>query len=173
MPEIIRGNAIVADRWQVWRPESPEAALPAGPVLVPLGHWLSNADALLARGDAGVWLPGHEDPVVLAAWVQAIPVIAIEFPKFTDGRGYSAAHLLRARLGFRGELRAIGDVLPDQLFYMYRVGFDAFAVRADKDIAQALRTLAPFTQAYQGTWREPLPAFRRAPRAEAVGEGSL
>jgi uncharacterized protein (DUF934 family) len=92
-------------------------------------------------------------------------VVAVDFPKFADGRGYSIAYNLRARLGYTGELRAIGDVLRDQLFYMQRVGFDAFAVRADKNIHDALKGLTDFSETYQSSWDQKNPLFRRAKRS--------
>ena len=166
MSEIILGDAVVADDWQVVRPDADQTAVvPLGRVIVPLAVWLDQQAALAARGDVGVWLAGTDDPAKLAPALPSLPLIAIDFPKFTDGRGYSIAYLLRSRFSYRGELRAIGDVLPDQLFYMKRVGFDAFAVRADKDIRQALRSLRPFTDAYQGSWDNAAPAFRRHERA--------
>jgi uncharacterized protein (DUF934 family) len=169
MPEIIRGGAVVADDWQILRPapETPvaEIDIPPGRVVVPLALWLERYAGLISRGDVGVWLAGADDPTPIAPWLPQLPLVAVDFPKFTDGRGYSVAFLLRSRLGFRGELRAIGDVLPDQLFFMRRVGFDAFAVRPDKDIRQALRSLRPFSDAYQGSWDNAVPAFRRHVRA--------
>ena len=90
-----------------------------------------------------------------------LALIAINFPKFTDGRGYSMASTLRTRLGYKGELRAIGDVLRDQLFYMQRLGFNAFDVRADKDIHAAGQSLGDFSETYQGAVDQPLPLFRR------------
>ena len=113
------------------------------------------------REPVGVWLDGSDDVSVLADAIATIPLIAINFPKFTDGRGYSAASLLRTRYGFKGELRAIGDVLRDQLFYLQRVGFNAFAVRADKDIADALNALKDFSETYQASTIDPIPLFRR------------
>ena len=166
MSEIILRDAVVTDDWQILRPAAGEAVeVPSGRVIVPLAIWLEQQTGLAARGDVGVWLAGTDDPAVLAPWIPLLPLIAIDFPKFTDGRGYSIAYLLRSRFSYRGELRAIGDVLPDQLFYMKRVGFDALAVRADKDIHQALRSLRPFTDAYQGSWDNAVPAYRRHERA--------
>lgn len=169
MPEIISGSAVVADDWQILRPaaETPmaEVAIPAGRVVVPLALWLERHAQLTVRGDVGVWIAGADDPALIAPWLSKLPLVAVDFPKFTDGRGYSMAFLLRSRFGYRGELRAIGDVLPDQLFLMRRVGFDSFAVRADKDIRQALRSLQPFSDAYQGSWDNAVPAFRRHARA--------
>ncbi|HKB82001.1 MAG TPA: DUF934 domain-containing protein [Burkholderiales bacterium] len=166
MPEIILRDTVVADDWQVVRPGADAPlVLPAGRVIVPLAAWLEQQSALAARRDVGVWLSGTDDPAKLAPSLASLSLVAIDFPKFTDGRGYSIAYLLRSRFGYRGELRAIGDVLPDQLFYMKRVGFDAFAVRADKDIRQALQSLRPFTDSYQGSWDNAVPAFRRHERA--------
>ena len=166
MPEIILRDAVVTDDWQILRPSGHEpVTVPAGRVIVPLAVWIDQLAGLAARGDIGVWLAGSDDPAKLASSLPSLSLVAIDFAKFTDGRGYSIAYLLRSRFGYRGELRAIGDVLPDQLFYMKRVGFDAFAVRADKDIRQALRSLRPFTDAYQGSWDNAVPAFRRHERA--------
>jgi uncharacterized protein (DUF934 family) len=166
MPDIILREAIVADDWQILRPAAGEMAIvPAGRVIVPVAVWLEQQTELVARGNVGVWLAGADDPAQLSPSLSLLSLVAVDFPKFTDGRGYSIAYLLRSRFGYRGQLRAIGDVLPDQLFYMKRVGFDAFAVRADKDIGQALRSLKPFTDAYQGSWDNPVPAFRRHQRA--------
>ncbi len=169
MPEVIRDGAVVADDWQILRlaAEAPlaEVEIPAGRVVVPLALWLERHAELIARGDVGVWLSGADDPSPIAPWLPKLPLVAVDFPKFTDGRGYSVAYLLRSRFDYRGELRAIGDVLPDQLFFMRRVGFDAFAVRPDKDVRQALRSLQPFSDAYQGSWDNAVPAFRRHARA--------
>jgi len=93
-------------------------------------------------------------------------LIAINFPKFADGRGYTIAQQLRVRFGYRGELRAIGDVLRDQLFFMQRVGFDAFAVRADKDVESAINSLSDFSVRYQASVDEAQPLFRRETRGE-------
>ena len=166
MPEIILRDAVVADDWQILRPAAGETAtVPAGRVIVPLGLWLDRQTEVAARGDVGVWLAGTDDPAKLASSLPSLSLVAIDFPKFTDGRGYSIAYLLRSRFDYCGELRAIGDVLPDQLFYMKRVGFDAFAVRLDKDVREALHSLQPFTDAYQGSWDNAIPAFRRHERA--------
>jgi uncharacterized protein (DUF934 family) len=85
----------------------------------------------------------------------------VQFPKFGDGRGFSTAALLRNRHGWRGELRAIGDVLRDQLFFMKRVGFDSFALRADRNVEEAVASLSDFSDSYQGSVEPHLPAYRR------------
>jgi uncharacterized protein (DUF934 family) len=90
-----------------------------------------------------------------------LPVIGVNFPKFTDGRSYSSARLLRERYAYRGEIRALGDVQQDQLFFMRRCGIDAYALRADKDIEKALAGLAVFSDTYQAAVDQPQPLFRR------------
>ena len=110
---------------------------------------------------AGVWLDSSEGPEALVGDLDALSIIAVNFPKFADGRSYSTAHLLRERYGYRGEIRAIGDVLHDQLFFMKRCGIDAYAVRADKDIEAALAGLSTFSDAYQAAVDQPQPLFRR------------
>lgn len=88
-------------------------------------------------------------------------MIAVNFPAFTDGRGFSSARLLRERYGYKGEIRAIGDVLRDQLFFMRRCGFDAYAIRADRSPEDALVSLDDFSEVYQTSVEQPLPLFRR------------
>ena len=165
---IIRNRTVADDDWIVFRPaehDTPEGvAVPPGKVIVPLKVWQAQRNALLGRTELGVWLASDERAEDLKSDLARFSVIAVDFPKFADGRGYSIAHHLRARLGYAGELRAIGDVLRDQMFYMQRVGFDAFAARADKDIHGALKSLDDFSLAYQASSDESLPAFRRIQR---------
>jgi uncharacterized protein (DUF934 family) len=131
-------------------------------VLVPLALWLAQArDWSSLAGRFGVLIAGTDDPAPLAADLSRIPLIAVHFPRFGDGRGYSVARLLRGRYAYRGELRAIGDVLRDQLFYLKRVGFDAFELRTDQDAEESLRALADFSETYQAAADQPLPLFRR------------
>jgi len=173
MRDIIKDRRIVADDWQVLKLAEGETAesvaIPEGRVIVPLAVWQARRDALKARGDVAVWLASDERPEALKDDVASLALIAVDFPKFADGRGYSIAYNLRARLGFTGELRAIGDVLRDQLFYMQRVGFNAFATRPDRSIEDALKGLTDFSEAYQASWDQKMPLFRRVDRtAEAA-----
>jgi uncharacterized protein (DUF934 family) len=148
-------------------------AIPAGKVIVPLAVWLTRKDELAARlndGTLGVWIDSFESPETLVASVDNInrfPLISVNFPRFVDGRGYSFATLLRSRYHYTGELRAIGDVLHDQLFYMKRCGFNAYAVRADRNIEDALRGLKDFSEPYQATVDQALPLYRRHARHNA------
>jgi uncharacterized protein (DUF934 family) len=159
---IIRDGAIVRDDWTVV-PAGAENLLPnQSKLIVPLALWRAHRHALIARGEpVGVWIDGADDPLALADDLQLFSVVAIHFPAFKDGRGYSSAFLIRDRLKYRGELRAIGDVLRDQLFYMKRVGFNAFAVREDRSIEDALKGLTDFSDVYQASIDQPVPLFRR------------
>jgi uncharacterized protein (DUF934 family) len=176
MALIIKNRAVAEDSWQVVRAAEDGAlpavgALPAGPVLVPLALWQAEREALVAakpQAELGVWLAPDSEPAELAADFGKIALIGVDFPKFADGRGYSIARLLRERFGWTGELRAIGDVLRDQLLYLSRCGFDAFAVRADKDINDALNAFKEFSERYQGAVDNPVPLFRR--RAETAAQ---
>jgi uncharacterized protein (DUF934 family) len=162
MAQIIRRGAVIQDNWQLLD-RNPAGALPfSGDVIVPLDLWLSEREALAFRlGRTGVWLDADADPAALAQDLARLDVIAVRFASSTDGRGYSLARLLRERYGYRGELRAIGEVLRDQLYYLSRCGFDAFALRADQEPLQALSALGDFSEAYQASVERPDPLFRR------------
>ena len=162
MPLLIKDRAIVEDRWTLLRDVASLADVPINtPVIVPLVLWQEEHDVLAGRNAVGVWLKPSDDPESLAADVPRLPLIAIDFPKFVDGRGYSSARLLREQYHFSGELRAIGDVLRDQLYYLRQCGFDAFAVRADRNIANAMAGFDDFSDNYQSTVAQPVPLFRR------------
>ena len=173
---LIKDKVVVSDDWTVLRLKEDETAdsivVPEGKIIVPLKVWHAQRASLQTRAQLGIWFASDERPEALKEDLQLTPVpfavIAVDFPKFADGRGYSIAYTLRARLGYTGELRAIGDVLRDQLFYMQRVGFNAFAVRADKNIHDALKGLTDFSETYQTSWDEKNPLFRRAKREAAV-----
>jgi uncharacterized protein (DUF934 family) len=161
MPRLIKGGALVDDPFVLVREAVSLAGLPRGvPVLVPLALWRAERAALAARQGIGVWLAPADDPGALAGDVASLPVIAVDFPSFTDGRGYSTARLLRERYGYTGELRAIGDVQRDQLHFLHQSGFDAFALRDDKDPEAALAGLRDFSDGYQRT-QQRTPWFRR------------
>jgi uncharacterized protein (DUF934 family) len=165
---IIKNKTISADNWTVLRLEKNDTpndvVVPNGKIIVPLKVWQAQRDVLQARTELGVWLASDERAEDLKNDLAKFSVIAVDFPKFADGRGYTIAHRLRARLGYAGELRAIGDVLRDQMFYLQRVGFDAFDTRSDKDIGAALTGLNDFSFTYQASSDERLPLFRRVQR---------
>ena len=166
--QIIKNREIIADDWTVLRlvegQTAADAVIPEGKVIVPLSVWQANKEALAARPAIGVWIASDERPEVLKGELDKFAVVAVDFPKFTDGRGFSIAYNLRMRLAYKGELRAIGDVLRDQLFSMQRVGFDAFAPRQDRSIVDALKGLTDFSETYQASVDQKLPLFRRHER---------
>jgi uncharacterized protein (DUF934 family) len=161
---VIKDRKIVDDEWLLL---AADAAVPAtGDVIVSLGHWNEawQSGGFPGRvGKVGLRLKSNESPEQIQALEQA-PLIAIEFPSFTDGRGYTSARLLRERHAYRGELRAVGDVLRDQLFYMARCGIDSFALKAGKDMEGALAALEDFSITYQAAADDPRPLFRRVSR---------
>ena len=166
MTTIIKNRQAVADEFTLVKLAEGETAetlsLPAGPLLVPLAVWNARKAELQARGTPlGIWLDVTEGPEAIAADLGSLAVIGVNFPKFTDGRGYSTARLLRERFGYTGELRAIGDVLHDQLFLMARCGFDAFALKEGKDVAKAVNAFETFKTPYQAAVDQPQPLFRR------------
>ncbi|MDF0750360.1 DUF934 domain-containing protein [Marinobacter sp. 71-i] len=164
MPDVITSDgSIRKDNWVIVpRPADGESLdIPDQPALIPADLWLAGKEHFDDRDDIGVWLDSHEEPEILAGVVNELPVIAVNFPKFSDGRGYSIARLLRERLNYRHELRAVGDVLLDQLQFMKRCGFNTYVLRADKDINKAARCLNFFTQGYQAATDTDEPLFRR------------
>jgi uncharacterized protein (DUF934 family) len=173
MAIIIKNRNVVADPWhrlELNADGSPPAVPSAGDVTLPLKLWRERRDELLARtGRLGVWLDSHEDPAAIAQDLRLFGVVAVNFPKFIDGRGYSIARLLRERYGYKGELRAIGDVFRDQLFFLSSCGFDAYALRAGEDPQEALAAFADFSEAYQSSVERPVPLFRR--RASSAADG--
>lgn len=131
-------------------------------IIVPLTCWLEIRQQLLDRdGKTGVWLQSNETPAALAEDLSRLPLIALNFPVFNDGRAYSSARELRQNMAFTGEIRAIGDVLRDQLFYMARCGFNAFVLREDQNPEAALGAFHDFRDAYQASVDRPVPLFRR------------
>jgi len=135
MATLIKERRIVADSWHLLERGS-KGELPEVPARAtsssrsPFGWRAAKTSRL--PGKLGVWIDANEGPEALAGDVQRFPLIAVNFPKFGDGRGYSIARLLRERYGYKGELRAIGDVLHDHLYFMEQCGFDAFALREDQ-----------------------------------------
>lgn len=135
-------------RPNVKQPEAPSVATWEQGTLLTFADWL-NRDAANADAPVGIVLMPTDDPLALAGRLDGLAVIAVEFAKFSDGRGYSIATLLRSRLGFKGEIRAVGDVLIDQLFAMARCGIDSFALRGDQDVEVAKRAFETFPAVYQ------------------------
>jgi uncharacterized protein (DUF934 family) len=131
-------------------PVADDAALPEGPVLVSLARFQKERESLLARNSPiGVKLQSSENPELLGDDVNRLSLVALEFPKFRDGRAFSWARMLRTRLGFSGEIRAVGEFLYDQLNYQHRVGFDAWEVPDNFTLEMFNRALSEMTNVYQ------------------------
>lgn len=176
--KIIKNGCVVDDARLIIRLAEGIAAtdvsVPAGAVLVPLAVWQAQRESLLPRartGEVGVWIAAGEDVAAIANDLDAISVVGLDFPKFTDGRSYTAATLLRSRYGYTGELRAIGEVLRDQFNYMTRCGFDTLQPHTgrytDVQLEAARASIDDFTQPYQRSVKDPLPLFRRIERGAA------
>lgn len=161
---LIKGTQVVqGDSWQTVADD--QTVPESGDVIVGLSRLISEEAALTSRkGKVGVRLDPEDDLGQVVAWLPKVALVAINFPKFGDGRGYSKARLLRERYGYKGELRAVGEVLGDQLFYMHRCGFDAFELVDGKSVAAALRCLKDFSVTYQAATDDPRPLYRRVHR---------
>ncbi len=159
---LIKHEKLVEDAWVAG---VEVGALPGRrPVIVDLEYWLQNRDDLRRRKvPLGVRLRGDQSPELLADDLSELSLVALEFAKFTDGRAYSHARLLRERYGFEGEVRAVGEVLRDQLQFMLRCGFDAFEVPSDRAAEDWLEVFSEITIAYQPAVdaQPSLPAWRR------------
>ena len=145
--QIIKDNFIVDDTWQMI---ADDETLPIGDICVSLARWQQEKPQLLHRsGRLGICLQPADDVMALADDVKHFALIALDFPDFADGRAFSQAKLLRERLGYNQELRAMGHYMPDQAFYLSRVGVNAFAPEKFTDIPVMLAKLHAFSVSYQ------------------------
>ena len=159
--------ALRQNEWQVWSGSQDEGGLPdlehgAHKVLVPFTWWLEHHHevdviAKAKNGQIGVWFAADDDILkhadVIEAGKTVWPLVAAHFPIFRDGRSFSTAALLRGRFAWQGEIRAIGDVLIDQLLQGARVGFDSFALRPDQKLDVALKQFDLYSVTTQNSWR--------------------
>lgn len=160
---LIKNGRVADEDWAFVEDGSP---LGDGQVSVTLARFKAERDSLLARNVAlGVRLSPDDDPHDLADDLDRLSLIEVSFPKYADGRGYSQAQLLRRRLGYAGELRAVGDVLRDQALLMVRSGFDAVML-ANADLAGFEAALAEFKYAYQSDALNTTSIFERRHGAE-------
>lgn len=157
MPRLIRNGEIVTDSWM---PANPDIASPNDGQICTLEQWLLLPD----RSGSAVQLEPGQEPDALFESLGEIQLIVINFPVFTDGRGFSYARSLREH-GYTGELRAVGNFIRDQLTYLRRCGFNAFQMADESGLEEALGSLADFTEFYQAAVDEPLPLFRRRARS--------
>lgn len=136
-------------------------------VIVPLSVLIARKTELqqrLTNQQVGVWVDTHEvleDLINHVSDLNSLPIIAVHVERFADGRIFSLGTLLRTRYGFKNELRAFGDILRDQLYFLKRSGFTSYIIRADRSAEQAIASLNDFTNPYQGAVDEPRPVFQR------------
>jgi uncharacterized protein (DUF934 family) len=164
--KLLDNGAVVYDNWIVIGDDKEldnYQDIPPGRVLVSLKHWGEFKHQLVDRGTdkLGLIINSDESPRLVASDLHYFSVIAINFPVFTDGRGYSHARELREQFNFEGEIRAIGDVLIDQLFAMRRVGINSFILRNQDDTDEARPYLSTFSNPYQGAQDDPRPLLHR------------
>jgi uncharacterized protein (DUF934 family) len=155
---LIKNGSIVSDGWKTLTlaaGDTPQnVRLPVGPVLVPLSVWKARRAELIYREHEhgwplGIWLAAEEGPEAIEHDIDDFTVIGIEFDKFSDGKSYATARLLREHYGYKGELRAIGDVPLDKISYQHQIGLDAFAVRSNQKTNPVLSGLLDFNVARQ------------------------
>lgn len=157
---LLKNGRIAEDAWEK---VGDDAALPEDrPALITHVRWVAEKDELSKRNaPLGIALPNTLDVLDFGAEACRFDLIVLHFPKFSDGRAYSQARLLRERFGYRGELRASGEVLRDQLLHMHRAGFDAFEI-ARPDAAEVFaKALASFSAYYQPTGNSPLTVWHQ------------
>lgn len=157
MPRLIKDGRVIEDNWL---PADADSTAPSLRRIQTLALWLQMDD----KTNSAVQLEPGEEPDVLVDHLQQIALIVINFPVFTDGRGFSYARQLR-QLGYVGELRAAGNFIRDQLTYLRRCGFDAFQMADEAELEAALGSLGDFTEYYQAAVDQPLPLFRRRQHA--------
>lgn len=159
MQKIIKDREIVEDNWQHL---DDEAALVAGNITVSITRWQEQHETLSRHeGGLGIRLSGDDPLEEIVPDLGRFQLIVLLFPAFTDGRCYSYARLLRDRYQFKGEIRAQGDVLYDQLFYMSQCGINSFELANPNRLVQALAAFDDFSESYQATVLRPEPLYRR------------
>jgi uncharacterized protein (DUF934 family) len=163
MPLLINQKLVENDPWLTIDPETlgEVAELPAGDIIVPFSYYQEHAESLKSRSaGVAVKVTGDDDLASLYAIADRFPLIAIEFPVFRDGRGFSIARQL-VRVGYTGEIRATGDVARDRLAYMQSSGFNAFLIPEQRFSSADLTAFSEISVNYQGTTEDPRPIFRR------------
>jgi uncharacterized protein (DUF934 family) len=167
---LVENGQIIQDRYHYLGED--EAIPERVAVIVPAQRFLANADALSRRdGSLGVAWPNDRRIAELAPWLGHLTLVALQFPKFRDGRAYSQARLLRETYGFRGTLRATGDVLRDQFHFLIRAGFDSFEVKKPADAAAFVQAASRYSVVYQPTADGRVPALRRRVQATPSDDG--
>ncbi|MCB1672512.1 MAG: DUF934 domain-containing protein [Gammaproteobacteria bacterium] len=165
MQKLIKNGSLVDDQWVLIKQASDAGilqALPGRDLIVPHRFWKFFQDDIANYwGQVTIWLDSDERVTDIREPLESFPLIGLNFPVFSDGRSYTNARELRENLGYQGEIRALGDVLRDQLYYMHRCGFDAYSLRHDQDPDECLQAFDDFATGYQASIDQPQPLFRR------------
>ncbi|WP_193164441.1 DUF934 domain-containing protein [Microbulbifer hainanensis] len=165
--QLIVDGAVADNEWRLLPRSDDDATISAdtlatGKVILPYSLWSDLREDLAGRkNEIGVWLDSDESADLIGDAAAELPLIAVHFPAFADGRGFTAGRLLRERYGFTGELRAVGAYMRDQLTYLHRCGFNAFAYEGEQPLAGLLDSLQDFSESYQAAVDQKLPLFRR------------
>jgi uncharacterized protein (DUF934 family) len=157
--QIIKDREVVEDSWQHL---ADDADIVSGDITVSFARWVEQKDVLAAqKGRLGIRVSGEDNLEDIVADLDKFALVVVLFPAFTDGRGYSKARLLRDRYGYEGEIRAHGDVLHDQLYYMTQCGINSFELANSNRLTEALAAFDDFSENYQTTVAKPDPLYRR------------
>ena len=161
MALLLKDGRVIDDDW-ITASDDLDSLPVSGKFLLSYSQWQQFADQLVQENEnVGIWLQGDTDIEAIIEPLLNLPVIAIKFAKFVDGRGFSLARLLRERFQYVGELRAIGDIMRDQLYLLKHCGFNAFQLDANADPEQAAQSLLDFSNSYQASTEQSIPLFRR------------
>jgi uncharacterized protein (DUF934 family) len=161
MPKIIKDSEIIEDVWHLIDIDADiNTAISDEPTIVPLAVWQQQREQLSGHPQLGICLNSDESPSLIKDDIALFKLIAINFPQFADGRGFSYGRELKEQHHFTGELRAVGDFMRDQLGYLKRCGFNAFALE-NTDLEAAISSLNDFSEYYQSSIDQPLPLFKR------------
>ncbi len=156
---LLKNNEVSEDNWRNLDDE--DAISVEESIIVSLKRWQESKDDFSGRnGQLGIRLESNQKPEEISADIDRFDLIALNFPALPDGRAFSYARILRERYGFKGELRATGKVIQDQLFFMHRCGFDAFELSEGEDIEKSIAALSSFSVAYQPAADEIAPAYK-------------
>jgi uncharacterized protein (DUF934 family) len=166
---ILSRGELVDDNWTLIEDGRAEIGSAGDKVIVTLARWRAERETLLAAHAAvGVLVPNTSDVEAVFAEISDRALIVLQFPTFTDGRALSQAVVLRKRLGFTGELRAVGDVIQDLVFWLGRCGFDSIVPRKDQNLQACRAALREFTVAYQAAADDHTPVWIRRRREAAA-----
>lgn len=161
MPKLVKDAAIAECNRPFLSKDATLEAVTASTTVVPLALWLSHKDALIERGIDAVWVDSDEAIDPLKDQLKQLTLVAIHFPAFADGRGFSLGRMVRERFAFNGEIRAFGNVIQDQAHFLKRCGFNAMDFREGTDLESAIQSLRDFSEHYQAAVDQPKPLFRR------------